>query len=315
MPEKRKKFRQINFRVFSIILVVTALISIMLKLNKNFTFDVKVPISFTNLPKDKLLKNYNSDEIEVVGIASGYEYLKYRFYDQQFAIDLAKLKKKDSNLYFYDFEPENDRLAGSLANSTLQSYKPDTLFVVLDANFEKKVPVRSQIQISYSPGFGSLKGLEVNPDTVIVRGPKSSIDTLQAIYTQSRDLKAIRSNLKDSISLTTIKRIVQLQIEPKKVGYKIQVDKFTEGTLTVPLQLINVPAEVTAKIFPKRVKLVFNVNFTNYDRLKPSDFKVVCDFNKIDSTSTTLTPEIVESPSYVRDLRLAEKTVQYLLVK
>ncbi|MGB3773961.1 MAG: hypothetical protein WA951_01775, partial [Leeuwenhoekiella sp.] len=85
--------------------------------------------------------------------------------------------------------------------------------------------------------------------------------------------------------------------------------------LTVPLQLINVPAEVTAKIFPKRVKLVFNVNFTNYDRLKPSDFKVVCDFNKIDSTSTTLTPEIVESPSYVRDLRLAEKTVQYLLVK
>ncbi len=315
MLEKRKKFRRINFRVFSIILVITALTSIMLKLNKDFTFKVKVPVSFNNLPKDKLLKTYNTDAINVSGVANGYEYLKYKFYDQHFNIDLAKLTKKDSTLFYYDFNADNDRLTGSLVNSVLKSFQPDTLFVVLDTNFEKKVPVRSQIELNYSPGYGSLKGLEIKPDSVLVRGPKSSIDTLQAVYTLKERFKSVKSSLKDSIELTTIKRIKQLAIEPKTVKYHVTVDKFTEGTLTVPLQLINVPPQVTANFFPKRVKLIFNVNFKNYDRLKPSDFKVVCDFNKIDSTSTTLTPEIVQSPIYVRDLRLAEKTVQYLFVK
>jgi YbbR domain-containing protein len=315
MAEKRKKFRKINFRVFSTILVITALTSIMLKLNKDFTFRVKVPVSFNNLPQDKLLKTYNTSVINVSGVATGYEYLKYKFYDQHFNIDLAALTKKDSNLFYHDFNPDNDRLTGSLVNSVLKSFKPDTLFVILDTNFEKKVPVRSQIELNYAPGYGSLKGLEINPDSVLVRGPKSSIDTLQAVYTLKERFKAVKSNLKDSIQLTSLKRIKQLTIEPKTVKYNVDVDKFTEGTLTVPLQLINVPPQVTAKIFPKRVKLIFNVNFKNYDRLKPSDFKVVCDFNKIDSTSTTLTPEIVQSPTYVRDLRLAEKTVQYLFVK
>jgi len=315
MPEKRKKFRKINFRVFSTILVITALTSIMLKLNKDFTFKVKVPVSFNNLPKDKLLKTYNTNVINVSGVATGYEYLKYKFYDQDFNIDLAELTKKDSNLFYYDFNADNDRLAGSLVNSVLKSFKPDTLFVVLDTNFEKKVPVRSQIELNYAPGYGSLKGLEIKPDSVLVRGPKSSIDTLRAVYTLKERFKSVKSDLKDSIQLTTLKRIKQLKIEPKTVKYNVTVDKFTEGTLTVPLQLINVPAQVTAKIFPKRVKLIFNVNLKNYDRLKPSDFKVICDFDKIDSSSTTLTPEIVQSPTYVRDLRLAEKTVQYLLVK
>ncbi len=315
MPEKRKRFRKINFRVFSTILVVTALTSIMLKLNKDFTFKVKVPVSFNNLPKDKLLKTYTTGAINVTGVATGYEYLKYKFYDQRFHIDLAELTKKDSNLFYYNFNAENDRLSGSLINSVLKSFKPDTLFVVLDTNFEKKVPVRSQIELNYAPGYGSLKGLEIMPDSVLVRGPKSSIDTLQAVYTLKERFKAVKSDLKDSIALTSLKPIKQLTIEPKTVKYSATVDKFTEGTLTVPLQLINVPPQVTAKIFPKRVKLIFNVNFKNYDRLKPSDFKVICDFDKIDSSSTTLTPEIIQSPLYVRDLRLAEKTVQYLLVK
>ncbi|HEA30269.1 MAG TPA: hypothetical protein ENH91_09785 [Leeuwenhoekiella sp.] len=315
MPEKRKKFRKINFRVFSIILIITAMTSIMLKLNKDFNFKINVPLSFNDLPKDKLIKNYNTNTITVSGIATGYEYLKYKFYDQHFNINLAKIEKKDSNLYYYNFAPEKDRLTGSLINSVLKSFKPDTLFVVLDTNYEKKVPVRSQIELSFAPGYGSLKGLQVKPDSVLVRGPKSSIDTLAAVYTQKERFKAIKSHLKDSVPLTTLKRINQLEIEPKEVLYSLHVDKFTEGTLTVPLQLINVPAQVTAKIFPKRVKLIFNVNFKNYDRLRPSDFKVVCDFNKMDSTSTTLSPEIVQFPSYVRDLRLSEKTVQYLLVK
>lgn len=315
MPDKRGKMRSLNIRVFSTIVVITALISIMLKLNKDFNFIAKVPVSFYELPKDKLLKSYTSQEVSVRGIASGYNYLKYRFFDQNFKINLSELKRKDSTLYFYDFNEEEDRLSGSLATSEIKSFEPDTLFFILDKNFEKKVEVRSRINYNFAAGYGSLRGLSFLPDSVLVRGPETSIDTLEAVYTEPVSFTGIKQDMRDSVSLVSYKPIKQLEIDPGKVGFSLSVDKFTEGSLVVPIQVINVPAEVTAKIFPKRVKLIFNVNLKNYNRLKSSNFKVICDFDKIDSTSTSLTPEIVQYPSYVRDLRLGEKTVQYLLVK
>ncbi|MEE3147668.1 MAG: YbbR-like domain-containing protein, partial [Bacteroidota bacterium] len=101
----------------------------------------------------------------------------------------------------------------------------------------------------------------------------------------------------------------------QKVLYSLSVDKFTEGSVSVPLQLINVPANVTAKVFPKRINVIFNVNLSNYELVKSSDFKVVVDFDQVDDSSTSLTPEVKEAPVYVRDIRLSESTVQYLLVK
>lgn len=315
MAEQGNTFKKFNFRIFAVIMVITAAVSVMLKLNKDFHYKVKVPLKFENLPKDKLLKSYTTDKVKVSGIASGYAYYKYRFYDQTYTVDLSSLKKKDSLTYYYVFNARQDHLKGSLGNSVINSYNPDTLFFVLDSNFQKKVPVRSRINVAFSPGYGSFEGLQLTPDSVIVRGPKTSIDTMLAVYTKDRKYKDVKSGFRDSISLEALRDIDQLEIVPPEAGFGLKVDKFTEGSLSVPLQLVNVPQGVSAKVFPKRVNLIFNVNIKNYNRIKISDFKIICDFKEIDSTSTTITPKIVTSPAYVRDVRLMEKSVQYLFVK
>ena len=315
MAAKESTLKKINYRVFAVILIITAGVSVMLKLNKNFDFKVNVPLKFKDLPKDKLLKSYSADKVQVTGIASGYAYYKYKFYDQDYSIDLSKIKRKDSLTYYYSFNKEKDPLKGSLENSVVMGFKPDTVFFELDQNFEKKVPVRSRIDVAFSAGYGSLEGLVISPDSALVRGPKSSVDTIKAVYTGDENLKDIKSGFRDSTDLEPLLPIDQLEIVPKQVKYKLKVDKFTEGSLTVPLQLVNVPQGVSARVFPKRVNLVFNVNIKNYEGIKASDFKVICDFKDIDSTSTTISPKIIDRPQDVRDVRLMEKTVQYLFVK
>lgn len=313
MSEKKKRSKNVNLRVFLLILFLTTAVSILVKLNKNFNYTVDIPVEFVNLSEDKILKSYSKDQVKVSGTASGYDYLKYTFKDQQFTIDLANLKRNQKGLYYYVFDTEKDRLSGSLNQSQVSDFTPDTLFFDLDQNFEKRLPVYPRITLNFSPGYGSLEGLKLNPDTVLVRGPKSSLDTLTRIPTQSVNLNSIKQSKSDSIELLNLGN--QIEIIPPRVQYRLLVDKFTEGTITVPIQLINVPPNVTAKIFPKRVELIFNVNFKNYERIKASDFRVVCDFDQIDSTSTSLTPQIEAYPEFIRDVRLREKTVQYLLVK
>ncbi|MEH6406813.1 MAG: YbbR-like domain-containing protein, partial [Leeuwenhoekiella sp.] len=254
-------------------------------------------------------------KIEVSGIASGYDFYKYKFSDKKFIIDLSTIEKGTGTSYYYVFNRDRDGLTGSLSQSIIRRFQPDTVFFELDKNYEVKLPVTAQFEINYDAGYGSFDGLKFSPDSVIVRGPKSDIDTLTHVMTQSLKFKNIKQSLSDSVLVAVPGGNKLLEITPRRVGYKLDVDKFTEGTIAVPIQLINVPAHIKAKIFPKKVTVVFNVNFKNYDRIKVSDFKVVCDFNMVDNNSTNLTPEIVEYPDFIRDVRLREKTVQYLLVK
>lgn len=313
MSKTKKKLNNANIRIFLLILVLTAGVSLFVKLNKLFTYTVKVPVHLVNTLEDKILKSYSADKIQVSGRATGYEYLKYKLSDQEYEVDLSRIKRAKNGKYFYAFDANNARLGGSLIDSEISSITPDTIFFVLDENYEKRVPVKINSEISFAAGYGSLKGVVLDPDTVLVRGPKSDLDKLKAVNSDLIQFKEIKSSQEDSVALTV--KNSNIEIIPNKVLMDLEVDKFTEGDIEIPLQIINVPTGVTAKIFPKRVNLIFNVNLKDYERVKINEFKVVCDFAEIDSTTTTITPKIVAHPDFVRDVRLREKTIQYLLVK
>ena len=314
MADRKKRSRNANLRVFLTILFVVATISVMIKLNRNFSFTVKVPLKFQNLSEDQILKSASTKTVEVTGKASGYDYFKYRFFSQDFPIDLSQLSSSE-NRFYYVFNDENDALKGSLSGSEITSFKPDTVFFDLDRNFDKKIPIVAKYDITFAPGYGSLEGFKIQPDSITIRGPQTEVDTITQIYTEEIKFQDVRNSKADSLDLTFNATIPLVKLAPARVAYALAVDKFTEGNVSVPLQLINVPSNVTAKVFPKRVNVIFNVNLSNYEQVKSSDFKVVVDFNEVDSLSTSLTPEVLEAPEYVRDIRLSESTVQYLLVK
>lgn len=313
MSNRNAKNRKANLRVFITILLVTATISVMIKLNRNFTFSVTVPLTFQNLSDDLILKSSSAQSVKVTGKASGYDYFKYRFFSQDFAIDLSALSRKKDR-YYYVFNTENDALKGSLSGSAITSFKPDTVFFDLDRNFEKRVPVVVEEDLSFAAGYGSLEGLILEPDSVRVRGPQSELDSISRVISRIQ-LDDVRSDQTGNLAVGLSKDIPLVEITPNTVAYSLDVDKFTEGTVTVPLQLLNVPAGVSAKVFPKRINIIFNVNLSNYEQVKSSDFRVVVDFKETDSLSTSLTPQVAEAPDFVRDIRLSESTVQYLLIK
>ena len=314
MANPKNRGKNSNLRVFLTILLVVAAISVMIKLNRNFNFSVTVPLTFENLGDDQILKSASTNQVKVKGKASGYDYFKYRFFSQKFPIDLSQLQQNKGKAY-YVFNAEEDALEGSLTGSDITSFQPDTVFFDLDKNFEKRVPVIPEYAISFAAGYGSLEGFKVDPDTITLRGPQSELDTITRVYTEAISFENVRNSVSDSLQLSFNAAIPMVEIRPDKVLYSLSVDKFTEGSVSVPLQLINVPSNVTAKVFPKRINVIFNVNLSNYELVKSSDFKVVVDFDQVESLSTSLTPEVKEAPSYVRDIRLSESTVQYLLVK
>ncbi|MDP5044487.1 MAG: YbbR-like domain-containing protein, partial [Leeuwenhoekiella sp.] len=228
MSDKKKRSKNSNLRVFLTIFLVVAAISIMIKLNRNFSFTVKIPLTFQNLSEDYILKKSSTTSVKVTGKASGYDYFKYRFFSQAFPIDLSNLPKDGSRSY-YVFTAESDALKGSLSGSEITEFEPDTVYFTLDRNYDKRVPVISNFEISYAPGYGSFQGMEIKPDSITVRGPESEVDTITKVYTSAEVFEDIRASKEGNVSLHLFKKVPNVELLPNTVAYKLHVDKGSSG--------------------------------------------------------------------------------------
>jgi hypothetical protein len=93
------------------------------------------------------------------------------------------------------------------------------------------------------------------------------------------------------------------------------VEKFTEGHLKVPVEVINIPDSIRIKYFPKIVTVSYYTSLTNYKSVKTTDFKIECDFNEIRNNQSYLLPKIVKVPAEVRNVKINLKQIEFIITE
>ena len=101
----------------------------------------------------------------------------------------------------------------------------------------------------------------------------------------------------------------------KFVQIKGEVDKFTEGKLNIPVSVINLPEAISLSIFPKEVPVVFYTNLNSYNSIDATDFVVVCDYNRLDTSTNVLTPILESYPPTIKNASLQINKLEYVINK
>ena len=100
------------------------------------------------------------------------------------------------------------------------------------------------------------------------------------------------------------------------VYYKLTVDKFTEGTLQLPFKVLNMPLDKNISTFPNEVKITYKVGLKDYGKVSKELFIIECDFNEaLENNLNFLIPKLVSSPSFVKDLHLNTKKIDFFITK
>jgi hypothetical protein len=108
----------------------------------------------------------------------------------------------------------------------------------------------------------------------------------------------------------------KIKFSDQMITVSAKVEKFTEGTLEVPITIVNKPLDVSINYFPKSISVSYYVSLNNYKSIKPTDFKVECDFAEIDnSIKTFFTPKLVKTPELVKNARLKQNKVEFILIQ
>jgi YbbR domain-containing protein len=154
--------------------------------------------------------------------------------------------------------------------------------------------------------------IEVNPTMVTVYASKSVLDTLSSVSTVFFEAKNVQDTLHRKIAL---KRMQGVKFIPDKVEVTIPVEEFTEKTLEIPIQGINVPNDLTMRTFPSKVSVSFFVVLSKFNDVKDSDFQATIDYSEFKNAEGNgkLKVNLSKVPSIVDNVRLNTSDVDVLM--
>ena len=147
---------------------------------------------------------------------------------------------------------------------------------------------------------------------VYISGAQKILDTISYLPTKSIELFQVKQKQKGTIAIDE-NGLDGIELYRHTVDYNLSIEKFTEGKLEIPIEILNPPKGKEVKIFPKQLNVIYKVSLKNFSKITKDDFKLVCDFKDIDETQQFLIPKIVDKPEIVSSVRLNLKKVQFVL--
>lgn len=304
--------RKIN--VFLLFLLMSFSILMFTKLSKNYTNTLAFKIEKINVPEEKVILN-NSDSIVNVTLKThGFKWFKYYLGRPTLTVDFSKDVAENNAVFICDNSNLEFIANRALTNQVeLIKVSPKRLEFNFDVNLVKKVPVVLKSNIIFTQGFNISESYKLQPDSIKVIGPHSIAKKIEYVETEAVNLEDVKTNINRKVSLRKLDN--ELKLSTQSITLTAEVEKFTEGTLKIPVTISNVPEGISLKYFPKEVNISFYTSLARFNQVKAKDFRVVCDYSKVTENQSFFIPELVKRSTLVKTAKLNQQRIEFIILE
>ena len=192
--------------------------------------------------------------------------------------------------------------------------EPDTLFFDLGVRKSKEVKVISNVNFEFKNGFNFVQPVKMDPEIVTISGPDKVIDTINEVYTENTSFQDLSASFTRSVVVVPPNDVVE--ISDNKVNVIGEVDKITDGSFTIPFEVVNLPRNYLISTYPKEVKVVFQVALKDFNKIPENSFRVQCDYKQSEENNLDyLIPQVVEKPEIIFDVKVIPNKIEFLIKK
>jgi len=322
----REPGRKKKLYIFLVCLFCSASFWLFIKLSRETQASFEIPLGFTNIASDVIITRQSNSSLGYTLQTTGLKVLgsRFRASGDTLKLDAGSLGRISREGELWHFMAAN-QLTMALANyleggRALLNVFPDTVFVKLEFASEKKVPVHLNGLYSFEKRFGQYGDIVLTPDSIVVRGPKNMVDTLQALYTEAFVFENLTAPVNERTKIINPGFNLELNIQDTHVDFYIPVEEYTEATLELGLQVIcsdeNFAAATNLRLFPNRVEVICLVALKDYSLLDPALFiaHVNCpDRNQKDLK--TLEVFVETYPGFVTIQNIRPAAVEFLIME
>ena len=209
--------------------------------------------------------------------------------------DASVMKHKEDDL-FYVISSDLTEYAHLIFGDgvTLDYFVSDTVFFRFPEVDHKKVPVHPVYSVSYQSQYMSDGQLDVIPDSVTVYGEAFRLEGIDKVFTEMIKHTALSSDVQGVVRLEKMRDV---RMSAEEVHYIIDVTRYVEQNLTLPVKVINVPSDKRMQVFPSSVTVLAKFAFPlsgNYSE----NLELVADYNEyITSLSGKCHVKLADAPA------------------
>ena len=312
---------RLNRRVITFLfcVVISAFFWLMLSLAKEYAITFCFPVSYTNLPPDKVIINTLPSNIDVEINASGFNILLYKLKHtkETLSIDLKDIKPHSlKNRYYITTNSRIEKFTNQLDNEIhVLKVFPDTIHLNFNKKVSRKVPVKVNLTLDFDNHYQQADSIKIIPRYITISGAAEEVAKIKSVETVALSLKDVTDSLALDMAILKTPQLKLIDLSQPKVKVFVGVTKFTEGSVELLVEVANLPRNYSLKVFPDKVTVKYNVAFKNYEKINPIQFKAVVDYQKIEQGNTKLKVQLVKFPSEIRSIKLSPEKVEYIIRK
>ena len=318
----KKSAPRLNRRtiVFIACVGLSGLFWILTALSKDFVEVIKIPISYKNVPTDRVvvdeLTTHLDAEVKIYGFDLLWYWLSFEKIEVPINADpnnLRRVKRDGERVHIFLTDAQKSNVVADFDEQfQMLKLSPDTLFFKYRPLYKKLVPIKLEAKMEFKKQYGMIEKPVLSPDSVLVSGLKELIDTINYVSTESEQWK----NLDESIT-TTLKllspenRLIELSVE--EIELELNVIEFTEGKLSIPVEIHGVNND-RVKLYPNSVEVTYMVPLTQYDVVQANQFKVQVDLSGSKwKDLSRLSVSVTDYPEGIKQIRVHPPQVEFII--
>jgi len=316
-PRRKKITMNRRVLVYFFFLLLSVLFWFLTAMNKDYPTTISYPVRYIKFPEKQVLVNDIPDRLELSVNAGGYTLLKYklRSYIDPIIFDVETFSPNrvlgDLSTMYIKTNSAREDITKQLADIEIVSISPDTLFFQFADKMSKKVPVEPDFEISFEKQYMQVGPYLVEPDSVTISGPEVIIDTIKVVNTEQVIMSDVNRSFDMELKMQPQNKV---EFDPLEVWIQVPIEKFTEASLKVQIEVVNMPDSLLLRPFPPAVTVNCQIGLSAYETLNEHLFRAVIDYAEVGNMlGNKLQVQIIKMPVYIQSVNFTPKSVEYIV--
>lgn len=309
-----------NFRLFLASLLIACLVWAMHTFSLMYSATLRCSVHVTTNLSGYAPEAVAQEQLVLRGKATGFAILKARGSGRRplvltVPVDGRYLHREEGQEdRFYIQVPEiRDKLVESFGERfAVEFIETERLTVTLTPQSSVMVPVVPSLDLSFRPQYMQVGEVSLKPDSVRVYGAVKELQRITQVRTHSISEAFADKPIQGYVALEPLPG---LRLETERVWFEVEVERYVENRMQLPVTLRNVPAGRSLMVLPSQVELIFRAPFRpRGGRIVPEDLSLVVDYADYAGAGSTRVIPRLETKREIYAWRLNPEVVECLQV-
>ena len=306
-----------NWIILAVSLLLAFFMWSVMKLSRNYSSYIRYHVEVTSNIPGRTNNAVSMDELVIGAKSKGFVILQNTRNSGSNMLHLASVDpkhfhKSPSGADEFYLLPDDIRqsIQDALGTDiTIESFATDTLYFNFPVQSNKKVPVQVHSSITFKDQFMSMSEMTIRPDSILIYGEEGVISQINAVAARTISAKDVKRSLNGVLKLLPISDV---RFSVDEVFYTLEVGRFVENTIKVPVVILDAPAYANVAIIPQEVTLKYRQEFGNGLRFMQQDFTVGVKYDDI-LLNDVVKPQLIKAPQQALGITVEPKFVECIL--